>query len=118
MPAALDYMNIPQIQAFHDNGRVDLFFCWDYDTLRKAIDSVGKVNTTDLRAAVEDAVKRTCRRLRLDIDDKVVEHFFLHQKQLSLTKYLIEGSEAIGGLLWNLTEPQGDYQMDLQSEDL
>ena len=82
---------------------------WEKDVFRKAVDKVGKTETTNLRAALETASKRHIARNQVDIDDEVVQHFFLHQRSLSLTRYMTEGAEKMCQILWGLVDPdEGD----------
>ena len=82
---------------------------WEKDVFRKAVDKVGKTETTNLRAALETASKRHIARNQVDIDDEVVQHFFLHQRSLSLTRYMTEGAEKMYQILWDLVDPdEGD----------
>ena len=88
------------------DGRLPLFTIWAKDIFRRAIDKVGKTETTNLRAALETASRRHIARNQVEIDDEVVQHLFLHQRNLSLTRYMSEGAEKMCQFLWDLVDPE------------
>ena len=67
---------------------------------------MGKTETTNLRAALETASRRHIARNQVEIDDEVAQHLFLHQRNLSLTRYMSEGAEKMCQVLWDLVDPE------------
>ena len=85
---------------------MSLFRAWPADVFRKAVDKVGRIKRNDLRAAVQGHVSKEMQRLGKDVPQEVYEHFFLHQRQLQLTAYMVVSTEAISKMLWGKTDGQ------------
>ncbi|MCR9134297.1 MAG: hypothetical protein NXI08_17145, partial [bacterium] len=100
LPHVLEYKGLPPPKA---GEKVPLFAAWKLDDFRRKVDGVGKCNTTDLRSACEYALKERINEGGHKVHRDAMEHYLLHQHELSLRHYQAGGVETCCRVMWDLT---------------